>query len=210
MPAAPARAFTRTLERVGQLVELQSAITERGRPPQFLSDVLRGALVLGVAALDALVGDSVAESIPSLARRGMLGDVIAKWIKDEPKAVLATFAEEDPHQALAELCRKQLTDQTFQRADAIEGVLRDALGCTAPWERAAQALSDSSRTWTAAEVKDRLDEFVKRRNNIVHKGDLKPNRGTTQLIQRKYVQEATRVIKAVGDAVAAVIDERME
>jgi hypothetical protein len=71
-------------------------------------------------------------------------------------------------------------------------------------------LSDGTRTWTAAEVKSRLDEFVQRRNNIVHKGDLKPQRGTTQLIQRKYVQEAARVIKAVGEAVTAVVDERIE
>jgi hypothetical protein len=73
---------------VNSLVELQSAFTERGRPPQILSDVLRGALVLGVSALDALVGDSVADSIPRLARRGMLGDVVAKWIKDNPRRFL--------------------------------------------------------------------------------------------------------------------------
>lgn len=120
MPAAAVRAFSRTLERVDFMITVQEDLHGgRGRPIQFFSDVLRGALVLGVAALDALVGDSVAEAIPALAQRGMLGDTVAKWIRDKSKDVLACFAEDNPHRALADLCREQLKEQTFQRADAI-------------------------------------------------------------------------------------------
>lgn len=164
---------------------------------------------MGVAALDAFVGDAITEAIPALATRGELGGVVAKWVRDEPEAFLACFAEEDPPKALAELCGGQLTEMTFQRAGVIEGVLRDALGCPSPWERAAQMLSDGDRNWSAQEVKGKLDELVERRVKIVHKGDLKPGRGTTQSIRREDVREASRVINAVAAAVDAVINEKL-
>ena len=209
MPAD--RAFEKTLERVDGLIDLHPRIHgSRGRPAQYVSDILRGALVLGVAALDALVADSVAEAIPPLAKRGVLGETVAKWIKDESKAVLACFAEEEPHEALAKVCREQLTVQTFQRVEAIEGVLRDVLGCAAPWERAAQALSVDAEQWTPDGVKRRMNEFVERRNRIVHNGDLRGQRGTTQPIRREYVEDAVRVIRAVGGAVGAVIAARVQ
>jgi hypothetical protein len=135
--------------------------------------------------------------------------VVAKWIREDPKTVLACFAEEDHLSALAALCKAQLTEQTFQRAAAIEGVLRDVLGCASPWERAARSLSSPEKKWTVEGVKTRLDEFVERRNNIVHKGDLKPGKQTTQSIRREYVKEAAEVIRAVGKAVSAVVDDRI-
>ena len=46
-----------------------------------------------------------------------------------PQAVLACFAETDPHTALSALYKSQLGEVTFQRAAAIEGVLRDVINC---------------------------------------------------------------------------------
>lgn len=83
------------------------------------------------------------------------------------------------------------------------------MGCAAPWERAAQALSNADKQWTADEVKQRLDEFIRRRNRIVHNGDLREQRPTTQPIRRDYVTEAARVIRAAGEAVNAVVDARL-
>ncbi|MGH7425133.1 MAG: hypothetical protein ACREJP_03085 [Candidatus Methylomirabilales bacterium] len=53
------KAFDRTLQRVDDLLDLHPVLHgTQGRPRQTVSDVLRGGLVLGLAALDALVVDT--------------------------------------------------------------------------------------------------------------------------------------------------------
>jgi hypothetical protein len=128
-------AFDKTLRRVDVLLALHPLLHgSPKRPRRHVSDILRGALVLGLAALDSLVVDSVVEAIPTLAREGSLGKAAAKWVKDDPDSVLACFAQNDPAAALASLYREQLGSLTFQRADAIAGVLRDVIDCDPPWE----------------------------------------------------------------------------
>jgi len=60
--------------------------------------------------------------------------------------VLAAFATANPGDALAGVARDELGHLTFQKADMIEGVLREALGCAAPWQDAANSLSVISGT----------------------------------------------------------------
>ncbi len=112
MASAAKRSFDKTLERVLGLLSLHEPLHgSRGRPRQHVSDILRSALVLAMAALDALVVDSVSEAVPALAKRSALGPTVAKWAKDEAERVVGFFAETDPHQALADLCREQLGRQ---------------------------------------------------------------------------------------------------
>jgi hypothetical protein len=199
-------AFKRTIERVNGLLALVRQTAKRGRPPQHASDVLRGALVLALAGLDALVLESIIDAIPALARHGMLGTNFEKWIGKEPRKALAAFAGDSPYAALQELGREELGIQTFQKAKAIEGVLRDTVGANPPWEEAAAILGSS---WSAEQVSRRLDEFVDRRNNIVHRGDLVPGKKSTRPIQRTDVEEAVDIVNAVGEAVIRSVHRRI-
>jgi hypothetical protein len=203
----PYETFGTAMHRVVGLILLHSELHGvRGRPGQHVSDVLRGALVLGVGALDALILESVLSAIPAAARQRRLGPNVAKWIKEEPEAFLAALVEDDPVEAVAVLCRAQLGSLTFQRSAMIEGVLRDVLLCGPPWVQAAETLSGHyEEDWDGGAVKEQLDEFVTRRHRIAHSGDLKPNGSGTQPIQRPYVERATVVITAVGKAVHEVI-----
>jgi hypothetical protein len=206
------RAFDKTLGRVDGLLALHPILHgSRGRPQRHVSDILRGALVLGLAALDSLVVDSVVEAVPTLAKKGALGKAAAKWIKDAPERVLACFAQDDPAAALAGFYREQLGSLTFQRADAIAGVLREVIDCDPPWEDAAVTLSDVFiAPWSAENVRESLDEHVDRRNRIVHGGDLKP-RGTSALgITFQYVDVGIEVVKAVGEATTALVTKRVK
>jgi hypothetical protein len=205
------RAFDKTLGRVDGLLALHPHLHgSRGRPRRHVSDILRGALVLGLAALDSLVVDSVVEAVPTLARKGSLGRAAAKWIKEEPDSFLACFAQNDPAAALASLYRDQLGSKTFQRADAIAGVLRDVIDCDPPWEDAAIALSDVMvGEWTADNVRESLDEYVDRRNRIVHGGDLKPGGTAAMGITFRYVDVGIEVVKAVGNATSAAVHKRV-
>jgi len=66
--------FLRSMRRGRNLLALHRQVHGiRGRPPQHLADVLRGALVLCVGALDALVLECVLGAIPTLAQKGQLG-----------------------------------------------------------------------------------------------------------------------------------------
>ena len=202
----PYETFEKTMRRVEGLLILHPELHGiRGRPAQHVSDVLRGALVLAVGALDALVLESVVEAVPAAARDGRLGSNVPKWIKEDPEAFLAALVEDDPVEALAVLCRAKLGALTFQRSAMIEGVMHDVLGCGPPWDEAAEILSKDGEEWDAEQVKERLDEFVTRRHRIAHSGDVKPNSTGTQPIQLRYVERATLVIAAVGDAVDGVV-----
>lgn len=210
MASSARRAFDKTTARVERLLALHGTIHGTpGRPRQSVSDLLRGALVLALAALDSLVVDSVVEALPAIARRGGLGSTPAKWIKEHSESIVACFAAADPPVALAEVAREQLGQITFQRSAAIEGVLRDVLGCDPPWENAARLLSAGSVLWTVDEVKEYLDDYVDRRNRIVHGGDMRPGGTAAEPIRRDYVESVIGVVKAVGQAVAAVVARRV-
>lgn len=198
VPIPPA--FEQTLARVEALLALHRQLHgTRGRPQQHVSDILRGALVLTIAALDAVVLDAVVSAIPELAKQGRGGKNIEKWIEKEPHAAIECFAARDPHQALAGLCHSKLRNLTFQRAEMIEGVLRDTLDCDPPWSEAAAVLSTSRNRWRSSTVTEKLTGYVERHNRIAHDGDRAAS-GRTTPIQRSFVAEAVGVVRAVGTA----------
>jgi hypothetical protein len=197
--------FDRALERVQGLLDLHATLQggRRGRPTQHASDVLRGALVLNMAALDVAILDAIVDAVPPLARQQRLGKVPAKWIKEHRDPISLVVAD-DPVAALVECARTELARTTFQKATMIEGFLRDILACPPPWERAAELLSVPNSVWTPDEVQEWLDGYVDRRNRIAHDGDRKPG-GAAVPIQRHYVETAVLVVRCVVDGVQDVI-----
>ena len=147
--------------------------------------MLRGAVVLCAAALDELILSLIVDALPEAARRGLLGEAVTKWVRDDPKAFLKVLAT-DPGEALRQIARKNLGELTFQRAVAVEGILRDTLGAAAPWRRAAHELSYTGGPSTEENLKGALDRFVERRNRIAHDGDQKPNAAGLRSISRSY------------------------
>ena len=65
-------------------------------------------------------------------------------------------------------------------------------------------LSIDEEAWDADDVKAKLDEIVERRHRIAHSADVLPGSTKTRPIRRPYIDEAIRVIRAVGHAVAEV------
>jgi len=204
--ATPYEVFNITMGRVDGLLGLHPVLHGiAGRPRQHVSDVMRGALVLSVAALDALVLDSVVAAIPTAVRDETLGPKVAKWVKEEPETFLGLLSDPEAAQKLSELCRVKLGQITFQKVAMIEGVMHDVVRRGPPWTRAADILSAGGTAWDADGVRVKLDEIVERRHRIAHSGDMRPNSTATQPIQLPYVQEAARVIRGVGQAVAETL-----
>ncbi|MHB8631500.1 MAG: hypothetical protein ACYC9W_06190 [Candidatus Limnocylindria bacterium] len=191
------------------LVDLYDSLhPARGRPQEEKADMLRGAVVLCAAALDELVLSLIVDAFPEAARRGLLGDAVTRWVRDDPRAFLNVLATERA-EALRRIARENLGDQTFQRAAAIEGILRDTLGTAAPWRRAAHELAYTGGPSTEQDVKDSLDRFIERRNRIAHDGDRKTNAGGLRSISRVYVRDAAKLVLEIGLAANESIGDRL-
>lgn len=176
-----------------------------GRSRRHASDVLRGAFVLSVAALDGLVLDSVVAAIPRAEQEGTLERTIAKWAKADAESFLALLGDRTPRDGVAELCRQRLGQPTFHRADAIEDLIRDVAMRKPPWRQAAEILSSDGRDWNDATVKAKLDEIIEREHCIAYRADLLGISTATRRIRLRYVDEAVRVIRAVGSGVAETL-----
>ncbi len=128
-----------------------------GKPRRAVSDILRSALVLALAALDGVVLEAVTEAAPLVAKKGRAGRDLSKWISAFPELMLDGIAAGDPIGALAEVARASIGHTTFQKADAIEGMLHGALGCDSPWPAAAESLSKArEEEWAAEDVRSWL------------------------------------------------------
>lgn len=215
--ASAGKAFEKTMKRVKGMLAVHSALHGTpGRPPQHVSDILRGALVLALAALDALVTDVTLEALPDLVRKGCLSDTLAEWMreKDNRGAAARCFEDALPATALVRaLGETTLTKSTYQRAEQIERVLDSFAGCRLGWDAVARELTArrvGGRSWTGDEVKSRLNAFVDRRNQIAHQGDVAAGKQSATGIRLAYVEEASEVILIVGRQVRRCVSARLK
>ncbi|GAA4718328.1 hypothetical protein GCM10023349_42850 [Nocardioides conyzicola] len=172
----------------------------RGRPQQQAADVLRGAVVLGVAALDAFVMDVFIEAIPPLVKQGRLGNEAHTLV--DSKGLLHAVGAADPPGELARLASLQYARTTFQRSSAIESHLRRFLGFTPDWTQVASRLKSAS----ADDAKKQLDGFVERRNQIAHAGDVPPGTTKASAISRPYVERCLRTVKVTAEVIDSGLD----
>ena len=196
------------------MVRLHESLHGRvGRPEQHVSDILRGSLVLVIAALDAVVSSGVASLLPDLIRTGAIGESIRKWIKANPDAVADSLMLDDPVAALASALEERLLlTSSFQRVEKVQEVLRDFGDCAVDWtdvaDRANRARVGGKAKWTESEVRRRLNAFVERRNAIAHQGDLNARGTAAKTIQRPYVQEAIGLVTCTGAHVCGIVKAR--
>jgi len=190
--------FRRTRDRVNRLIQLNRRLSARGRPLQENSDVLRAAVVLCLGALDALVVDAIVEAIPEASKRGNLGKRVADWLEKDGMEALKILAHPNPHKAIAEFVAEKLSGTTLQRTAMIEDNLRAVLDIQPPWASAAKNAGDSMN---ATQLKEQLDEFSDRRNQIVHKGDIRTGTRAPETITREWVERHVRYVWETGEAI---------
>ncbi len=197
--------FRRTRERVEGLLELNRQLSIRGRPLRAHSDVLRAAIVLSLGALDAAIADAIVEAVPEASRRGKLGQQVADWLVKDGKQILPILAHSNPHQEIAEFVRDKLAKTTFQRTAMIENNLHAILGVKDPWPSAAKRLGPPRVK--ADDLKKFLDEVSERRNQIVHKGDIKTGDRSPETITRDWVEQRLEYVWATGEAICDQISD---
>lgn len=205
------RGFNYLLLGVEGLLDLHQELHGKvGKPRRAVSDILRSTLVLALAALDGVVLEAVIEASPLAAKKGRGGSDLSKWIAAEPHLMLAGIAAGDASGSLAEVARANIGRTTSQKAEAIEGMLRGALGCETPWDLAAAALSEvRAENWTAEDVRTYLDDYAEPRNRIAHSGDREPSKRAATGIRYGYVRQAVDLVGAAGRAVCTVVEDRI-
>jgi hypothetical protein len=202
--AKPIQAFRRNISRArGHFRVHQALHGKRGKPTREVSDVLRGALTLTLGALDALCTDSIAEAIPPLARAGRLGKKVTDFVRENPGAVIGALTDHDPAKRLAgSIDKSKLEWATHMRPAAIDQALKGYIGVTMDWDAVAADCNASGvgnvHNWSASRVRKRLEEFVLRRNQIVHEGDLLDGSLRARGIRLDYVREAVDLVECVG------------
>lgn len=208
----PVEQFDRTVERANAIVELhQRTYAKKGRPPQEWSDVLRGALMLVVAALDALVDDLLVDRLPVAITRGVQGPTVDGWVKSDPKRALQALADPNQLEFLTTWVKEVHSKDSFVQPWVIEAALRDELGCpigvggaSEPWDGMAARLALLGVTWTPNDCRSTLERIVRRRNDIAHDGDVDQT-GRTQSIRRDHVAVAVLAISCAGRSINAVV-----
>lgn len=68
----------------------------REKPKRLVSDVVRSALVLSLAALYAAVSATLSAAAPEALKRGLLGDIARSWATAEAGDLLVVLLDPDP------------------------------------------------------------------------------------------------------------------
>lgn len=165
--------------------------------PKFKNDLLRMALVMGVAAIDSYMHGIVTRRIADVRQRADLPKALARL--EIPFSELAGLADASlsaqrarkrarPWVQVKASLQRRLLKETFQSYDQIAMAFAMA-GVERAWSKVASELGDN-----AENLKDHVGSIVLRRNQIVHEGDLKRasrprNLRFNKISQKKIVSE---------------------
>jgi hypothetical protein len=151
---------------------------------------------LCLGALDALVADAIVEAVPEALKREKLGERVAGWLEKDGVRALNILAHSSPHRAMADFVAEKLSGMTFQRTAMIEDNLEAILGIGPPWDSAAKRCDID-----ANQLKEYLNQFSDRRNQIAHKGDLKTGTKAPETISRDWVERHVEYVWTTGEAI---------
>lgn len=138
-------------------------------------DLVRSALVMAIGAMDSYMHWMVFQEITAVSKNAKLPKALAKL--DIPFSDVAALAdamiegrragkETRPWNALKNTAQKQLLYKTFQSFDQVQMAMSMA-GVVDGWAKAAKVLNVG-----VADIKERLNPLVHRRNQIAHEGDI--------------------------------------
>lgn len=134
---------------------------------EYLSELLRSALVAMVSALDRYCHEVITKALMSQFRAG--NTHVRKLeisLKEIEEVLLRAEAGRRPRNALRNAMQARLYKETFQSPTQIAEGLKLA-GKSDVWNRCATAMN-----CTREELTSKLNRVIARRNRIVHEGDL--------------------------------------
>jgi len=180
--------------------------------PSVRDDMLRSALVMGVAAVDTLMHTVVfraiendADTLPAaIGEKLTIGFGEVARFADAAKAAQRNKKMWRPWVQVKNLLHARLLRQTMQSPREIEDAMAMA-GIKKGWTSTADAMGES-----VSAVKTMLGKIVQRRNQIVHEGDfqrlVRPQKIRLRVIDQAAVAADLVWLGRLIDALAAVAD----
>jgi hypothetical protein len=202
MPMKAIEAFRFNMERARNLVGLYEQLTDQGADHEEIDDVLRASLVLSVGALDALVHDRVGEELVPYIKRSLKNDPDSLAIVErelasvETREMLTWLTRKRPFVQVRKVIETRLGAQSFQHPGKIEEAFQ-LIGRKGVWSQVAQDLGVST-----SELKRKVVNAAKRRNQIVHEGDReksKRKKGQKRPISQGEVNDVLDLIQSAGE-----------
>lgn len=176
-----------------------------------LINLLRIAWVICTSALDRYLHEKVSNSISPLLRRhqngsGQAPPALMKVFKDRVTAgdMLKFMGKGQPMWHVRKALDGHFSERTFQSPDGIQEAV-SLLGIDRFWERTSKSLKLQEKS-----IRDRLSSIYRRRNQIVHEGDLskaKKYRNQERDLKPGKVRSGIRFIGRFVEAANRVIDK---
>jgi hypothetical protein len=201
----PAGAAIERVDSAAAVIALRDGakVTPHDFTRSALDELLRSALVIGVSALDRYVHERVTKGIVSAMRAGNLNRqqrdfaipvATAIQIADRVRAARNSPKALRPANEIRKAVQEVIHKQTYQGWRDIEGALR-VDGTTG----LAGKLQTAYRVASFDPLKKELNQIVRRRNEIVHEGNLEVHqRGggvNRNPIEHKFVEDSLKFLE---------------
>lgn len=162
--------FLKTIRRCEALVSsyksLQALDQANGEHVPTPKDIIRGAVVLAVAALDAYVTDVFAEKlVPYLKKYRPDNDLIVLLNKAglDTKEALVLLGMERPYRRIRTLIEAHYASYTTQKFEVIDSIFK-------PY-RLNKITDNAAKKSGKSSIKKSVSKLVERRHQIAHAGD---------------------------------------
>lgn len=206
MPLMPKEAADNTLARARGLLSYSQ---EYELPEGVADDLVRTALVMGVAALDTYLHAAVLRSVrawkptASVARLELRFDELCDLVEGAVEG-----RSDDPNSRpwvlVKDALQERLLKMTFQSSRSVESAL-SMCGVNKGWNKIA-----AERGIGAPALKRRLDQLVHRRNRIVHESDQqrssRPREVRLEAVDPGRVKRDLNWLERLLEAVDTVVD----
>lgn len=183
------KVFEKNLERSRAFLRIFDVDRTAGRPSNDEKELLRGAIVFAIGALDALLHELVLEVVPKFGgNRQALGDALRAIAKDDPGLSLRLALAPDGSSKEVEF-RAALDDWLEKKS--FQGVARVANALT--YVGVALTIGDFDQH-TGVNTAERLEHYTELRHQMVHRG-AKPS------VVRNHAQECVDLIASMAGAI---------
>ena len=158
--------FDKTIARCDEMVCLYKQLKESGETPS--QDILRGAIVLSVAAFDAYATDCFSEHFISYIKTHSITDEIVRLLTDaglDLKFSLELINSERPYRKIRTLIDRYYAKYTTQDMKVVDNLFK-LYGLKHITKDAAKMTKKSEDAFIKS-----INKLIERRHSIVHDGD---------------------------------------
>lgn len=187
----PTLRFDSAINQVNELLAVHTFLSSIPASP-VADNILRASLTMLVSALDTYIHELVVNALLFELSKGYSVFHIEKVRISLKCASDESF--DDRFAIIESELRRQFSRESFQSSRQIENIL-SSIGIKKIWGKLSNRMDISPE-----DIKRKLDLLVRRRNQIVHEGDL-DSLHSLQDISRIEIDESYRFIQQVKDAI---------